>query len=146
MCEAHACPCQRFGELVCGLADEVGACDAALRSRAREPRERRSLEASAEDETEARRVRGERLYRGLRIRRLRVVDEANAIDLAYELETMGHALEGAQAFGDRVVGDPGGACGGGRGRGVLPVVSPEDRRLGRQLVVGRELGAARGPR
>ena len=43
---------------------------------------------------------------------------------------------------DVFVGDPGGAGGGGGGRGVLAVVRAAKQRLGRQLVVGRELDAA----
>ena len=44
-----------------------------------------------------------------------------------------------QRLGDRIVGDTGRARGGGGRGGVLAVVGTADQRLGRQLVVGREL-------
>jgi hypothetical protein len=91
-------------------------------------------------------VRRDRTARGGRVRRLGVVDEADAADLGHLLEAMRHAREGAKPLRDLLLGRSGGArrrCGGG---GVLPVVPPGDPRLRRQRVFGRELDAPRRSR
>ena len=77
------------------------------------------------------------------VRRLRVVDVAHAADLGDELEPVRHAREGLQRLRDRLVGDPGGACGSGRCCRVLAVVAAGQARLGRQRVVCGELDARR---
>ena len=87
-------------------------------------------------------VGGERAPRGGRVRRLRVVDEPDAVPFGDELEPMRDTPERAQRLGDRVVGEPGRARGGGCGRGVLPVVGAGQGRLGREGLGGGELDAS----
>ena len=126
-------------ELGRGLADEVDRAHVRP-DRGRERREALALQRAAEDQVHRLvRVRGERAPRGGDVRRLRVVDEAHAVDLADVLEPVRHARERPQRLGDRVVADPGRARRGRRGGGVLAVVRAADQRLGRQRVVGREL-------
>ena len=73
-------------------------------------------------------VGGERAAGRRDVRRLRVVDVADAVALADELEPVRHAGERAQRLGDRLVADAGRARGGrGRGSRVLAVVRPADR-------------------
>ena len=94
---------------------------------------------------ERRLERRERAPRGGGVRRLGVVDVADAVDLGDELEPVRHAGERAQRGRDRVVADarrPRRGCRGGR---VLPVVRARDQRLGRQHVVGGELDAPAAP-
>ena len=110
---------------------------------ARELVERLALARAAEDHVQRDVVRGERAAGGGGVRRLRVVDEANAVALGDELEPVLDAGERAQRLGDRLVGEPGGARGGGRGGSVLAVVRAGQARFGRQLVGRRELDAPR---
>ena len=81
----------------------------------------------------------------LGIRRLRVVDEADAADLADGSSRCGTPGKRAQRLRDRLVADAERAGRRGRGRGVLAVVLAGDPRLGRQLVVGRELDLRAAP-
>ena len=73
---------------------------------------------------------------GERIRRDRVVDPADAAELAHELEPVRNAGEGAQRLGDRVVLDADGAGRRRRGRRVRTVVPAGNKRLGRKRIVG----------
>src|SRR5205807_6928023 len=84
-------------------------------------------------------IRGDATAGGGGVRRLRVVDPANAAELTHELEPVRHAGERAEGLGDRLVGDTGDVGGGGRGGSVLAVVAARDERFGGQLVVGGEL-------
>ena len=83
----------------------------------------------------------ERAQRGGDVGRLRVVDVADAVQLADELEPVGDARECAQSLGDPIVRDPGRPGGGSRGGGVLAVVGAAHQRLRRERIVGGELGA-----
>src|SRR5207247_11291326 len=75
------------------------------------------------------------------VRRLRVVDEADAVDLADELQAVRDAAERAQRFGDRILRDAGSARGSRRGGRVLPAVLDGAERLGGQAIAGGELDA-----
>ena len=79
--------------------------------------------------------RGDGPERRRDVRRLRVVDVANAVELADELDAVRNAGEALQRRGDRVVRDPGCPRGGRSRGGVLPVVPTEDARLGGKQVV-----------
>src|SRR5207248_11638125 len=72
-------------------------------------------------------------------RRLGVVDIADAVQIAHELEPMRHACECAESVGDRGIGDARDTRGGGGGGGVLSVVYAGDARLRGQRIVSREL-------
>ena len=61
------------------------------------------------------------------------------MELAHQLEPVRDAGKRPEGLGDGVVGHAGGACHGGRGGGVLPVVPAGDQRLCGERVVGREL-------
>ncbi len=85
---------------------------------ARELRERRPLAAPADDHPEAARAVGAKRPLGrLGVRRLRVVDEAHAVDLADGLEPVGDAGERAQRLRDRLLGNARGTR-RSRGRGA----------------------------
>ena len=126
------------GELVARCADEIDRADV-RRQVADEGIEVLALERAAEDEAERRVVGRDPAARGGGVRRLRVVDPANAVQLAHELEPVRDAREGGERLRDGVVGHAGGAGRGGRGGSVLPVVTAGDQRLGGQRVVGGEL-------
>src|SRR5581483_12389665 len=103
-------------------------------------REVLALGRAAEDQVHPLAAVGvEAAQRGRDVRRLRVVDEADAVVLADELEPVRDAGERAQGLGDRAVTDTRLPRRGGRGGGVLAVVPAAEKRLCRQLVVGREL-------
>ena len=133
---------QRTRDLVRGLTDQIGTVR--LLEGRRERCVRLLLAAPAEDDVEARAGEGrERTERGGDVRRLRVVDVADAAQLADELDPVRDAVEGAQRLGDRGVLDSGRARRCRRGSGVLAVVRAGDARLGGKLVRARELDAAR---
>src|SRR2546430_12307384 len=69
-------------------------------------------------------------HRGGDVGRLRVVDIANAVQLADELEAVRHSWEGAERVRDLLVVDAGSARCRGRRGGVLAVVPATDQRLG----------------
>ena len=124
------------------LADQVGAGDPVRVRGPGERVERCALAAPSEDDPQAGRIRRERALGGLRVRRLRIVDEPHAADLADRLEPVRDAREGAQRLRDRPVGDSERAGGCGCGRSVLAVVAARDERFRRQRVVTRELDPA----
>ena len=81
------------------------------------------LATATEDDVEAGAgKRRERAERGRDVRRLRVVDIANATQLADELDAVRDALEGPQRPRDRLIVDPSRARRDGGGDGVLAVV------------------------
>src|SRR5205085_5847105 len=118
-------------------ADQLDRADR-RRQVAYELREVLALERAAEDQSQRRVERSDAAPGRGGVRRLRVVDVANAAELAHELESVRDALEGPQRLGDGRVLDPGGARGSRRSRRVLAVVRAGDERLGRQRVVGGE--------
>ena len=85
------------------------------------------------------RVGGERAQGGGDVGRLRVVHVADAVHLADRLEAVRNAGKRLERSGDLVVWHAERPRGRGRGRRVLAVVRAADQRLGRELVVGREL-------
>ena len=88
-----------------------------------------TLGRAAEDEAERRAIGGHTTAGCGRVRRLRVVDPANAVQLAYLLQAVRNAGERAECLGDGVVGHAG--CPGRRGRGsrVLPIVEAGNQGL-----------------
>ncbi len=96
-----------------------------------EPVEGLSLLVAAEDQVQRRVVGRERAPRRGGVRRLRVVDPADAPALAHELEPVRNAGEVAQRRGDRWLPGAGRTRGRGRRGGVLAVVCAGERRLGR---------------
>src|SRR5512146_1563561 len=117
--------------------------------RSREGREVLALRRAAEDQMNGLAGIRSKAAQGCGdVRRLAVVDVADAVPLGDELEPVRDAGERSQRLGDRVVTEAGGTRGGGGGRGVLPVVRTADQWLRRQRIVRRELdslepGAAR---
>ncbi len=105
--------------------------------------ERDPLAAAAEDEPDAGRIGRKRALGRLGVRRLGVVDEADPVHLADELQAVRHSREPGEAGGDGLVGDPGGVRSGGGRSGVLAVVVARDGRLGGQLVLEPELDPPR---
>ena len=90
---------------------------------------------------------GERALGRLRVRRLGVVDEADAADLADELEPVRDAGEGAERLRrSPSSGMPAARAAAVGGGGVLAVVRAGDARLRGQRVVGGELDAAAASR
>jgi hypothetical protein len=89
------------------------------------------------------RIRGDAATGSGRVGGLRIVDEADTLDVADELEAVLDAGERPQGLRDRVLFHAGGQRGRGRCGGVLAVVSARNERLGRKLVVGSELDAVR---
>src|SRR3989304_6277390 len=69
--------------------------------------------APAGDETDAGRIGREGTFGGLRVRRLRVIDEAHPAHFADELEPVRHAGERPAALRDRRIADAGRPRGGG---------------------------------
>src|SRR5262249_10901353 len=98
-----------------------------------------ALQRAAEDEAERRVIGVDTAARGGSVRRLRVVDPADAVQLTNQLEPVRDAGERAEPFRNRLVGYAGGAGSSGRGRGVLAVVAAGYQRFRGQGIVGREL-------
>src|SRR5262249_47698514 len=102
------------GEPLRSLPDQVDRADVRA-DRVRQRTEVLALDRAAKDQVDGLRgVGGERSARGGDVRRLRVVDVADAAALGDELEAVRHALELAQRLRDRVVHDSRSARGGGR--------------------------------
>src|SRR5207249_179000 len=98
-----------------------------------------ALERATENEAERRVVcRDTAAGRG-GVRRLRVVDPADAAELAHQLQPVRDAGERTECLRDRVVRHAEGAGGCRRSGGVLPVVTAWNEGLRRQPVVGAEL-------
>src|SRR5581483_321349 len=90
---------ERGGELFACGADEVDRADV-LGEVGRERGEVLALERAAEDEVQRRVVRGDAATSGGGVRRLRIVDIADAAQLAHELEPVRDAGERAQRVRD----------------------------------------------
>ncbi len=136
---------ERGGERGRRLADQVPAV--ALTQCCGKLRVALVLAAPPENEVQRRRTKrldGAKSCR--RIRRLGIVDVADATDDGDLLDPVLDAREVPQRPRDRLVGDASRARGRRRRGGVLAVVQTGDPRLGREPIAGCELDDARAAR
>jgi hypothetical protein len=136
---------EREPDVACLLADQVGAAGSDCELE-RELGIALALAAAAQDDVERSVEGGNRPASGGGIRRLRVVHEAHALDLADRLEPVRDAREGFESLRDPRVVDTERTRGSGRGGSVLAVVRAGNARLSGQRAGRLELDAPRAAR